>query len=181
MYAFLDIETNGTNYDYHETIEIGLIVGVTEFECSLPFMVSRSDPKALEVNGFGVRKFAPMMDPADAVDCMYELLSEEEPTYLVGQNIRFDERFIETLFKSQGYDKMPWNFRLVELSSFVAGVLGLMPPVKSGEIIERTGIHNNSKHTALGDAQWDKEVFEWALDYNQQMRSTNVRSSSPSS
>lgn len=160
MYAFIDIETNGTDYNYHEAIEIGIVVGDEEFECSLPFQLSRSNPEALEVNGWGKREFAPLWDPKHAAANIWSLTRD---CYLVGQNVRFDERFVDNFLRAQGF--IPeWNFRLVELSSLIAGVQGLMPPIKTGEIIEITGITNDASHTALGDARWDKKVFEWCLD-----------------
>lgn len=160
MYAFIDIETNGTNYNYHEAIEIGIVVGKEEFECSLPFQLSRSNPKALEVNGWGKREFAPLMHPQDAVAQIWSLTQD---CYLVGQNVRFDERFVESLMRAHGI--VPeWNFRLVELSSLVAGVQGLMPPIRSSEITAITGIENKYKHTALGDAKWDRDIFQWCMD-----------------
>lgn len=159
MYAFIDIETNGTDYNYHEAIEIGIVVGDEEFECSLPFQLSRSTPKALEVNGWGKREFAPLWDPMNAA---VQIASITEGCHLVGQNVRFDERFVDNFLRSHGLTPR-WNFRLVELSSLVAGVQGLMPPIKTGEIIEITGITNDASHTALGDARWDKKVFDWCM------------------
>lgn len=159
MYAFIDIETNGTDYNYHEAIEIGIVVGNKEFECSLPFAVSRSNPKAMEVNQWGKRQFAPMADPFIAA---LDILDLTKDCYLVGQNVRFDERFVDNFLRAQG--RIPeWNFRLVELSSLVAGVQGLMPPVKSSEITAITGIENKYKHTALGDAKWGRDTFNWCM------------------
>jgi DNA polymerase III epsilon subunit-like protein len=159
MYAFIDIETNGTDYNYHEAIEIGIVVGDEEFECSLPFQLSRSNPKAMEVNGWGKREFAPLMHPIDAA---VQIAAFTDNCYLVGQNVRFDERFVDNFLRAQGVIPQ-WNFRLVELSSLVAGVQGLMPPIKSSEITAITGIENKYKHTALGDAKWDRDIFNWCM------------------
>lgn len=157
MYVFLDIETSGLNPQYHEVIEVGYVMeDGREVEFSLPFSEQRADAKALAVNGWGVRPFAPLLDANSARNTLRDDL---DGAYLVGQQIHFDATFLKEFL-----NEVVWNFRLVELSSLVAGAVGIMPPMKSEQITQLTGVANTGKHTALADAQWNKRVFDWWKD-----------------
>ncbi len=156
-YAFVDIETSGVDPEFHEMIECGIILEnpYREAQFSLPFMLTKANPKALEVNGWGKREFAPEMEPREAAGLVWNLLKDK---YLVGQAVQFDAAFLRAFLLAHGYFPS-WNFRLVELSALASGHLGLEPPIKSELISEKLGISNEDKHTALADAKWDREVF----------------------
>lgn len=156
-YVFLDIETSGLNPQYHEVIEVGYVMeDGHEVEFSLPFSEQRASAEALQVNGWGTRPFAPLLDPREARGLLQDDL---DGVYLVGQQTYFDAMFLKHFL-----NEAVWNFRLVELSSLVAGAVGIMPPMKSEQIMEFTGIQNPDRHGALADARWNKKVFEWFKD-----------------
>lgn len=157
--VFLDIETNGLNPAYHQPIEVGWVTlddVATEF--SLPFDVDKSEAKALEVNGYGRRQFAQLLSPAQAVGIIRKELAGQT---IVANNVAFDLSFLAAFLRKQGVlTPPPWKHTGFELKSLVAGKLGVSPElVSTTTIVNHFKLEAIGKHTALGDARWNREIY----------------------
>lgn len=154
---FLDIETSGLDPNYHEPIEVAYINQQGRFEeFSLPFDEGKADDTALEVNGWGKRKFARQLSHEAACALMASTL---EGAIIVSNNVAFDVSFLEAFMRRNHFDP-PWHYSNIDLKSLVAGRLGVSPlQVSTSSIIKHTGVTNPSAHTALGDAEWNLNVY----------------------
>lgn len=169
-FVSLDIETTGLDPLKHEMIEVGLVIersrtvdhiSFDEVAFSLPFDLERADEKALEINGWGKREFAPLWDPYYAAGFLQEVLSD---AHIIGKNPMFDTAFMEAFLNTHGM-KRTWHHRLVDIGSMAWGYYNgehdghLIQPPDSSQVGFIMGIPNNQIHTALGDARWNYKVF----------------------
>lgn len=166
--AFLDLETSGLDPMVHDIMEVGLIMRrvppppdgwtETEIEFSLPFDPTKATPRALEVNGWGRRQFAPLQDIIWAAEFLHTVL---EDWLIVGNNVQFDVAFLRELLRKHGLTPS-WNHRLVELKPLAGGALGLAPPWSTDDLCRRLGVDppDEDAHTALGDARWNKRFYD---------------------
>lgn len=81
---------------------------------------------------------------------------------ICGANVRFDATMLRKGFRryAKGFREWemtvePWNYRLLDLGSYAAGVIGTHPAeIQSlSAICTRLDVHNSAPHTALGDAE----------------------------
>lgn len=155
--VFLDIETSGLDPNYHEPIEVGYCWPGVSKSFSIPFDESRADPKALEVNEWGKRKFAPMYGHHQACEELKKYLSGAQ---VVANNVAFDLAFLSAFMRRNGYEP-PWHHSGIDLKSLVAGRMGVSPAlVSTSMIIRHFKLPNNRAHTALGDAVWNMQVYK---------------------
>ena len=170
---FLDIETSGLNPYYHEPIEVAWVdLDHTEQDVSfsLPFDPLNAEDKALEVNGWGNRTFAPRLRHSDAVPLITKAL---EGQTLVGNNIAFDVAFLSAyLYRHRA--EPTWYHSGFDLKSLVAGHMGVSPAlVTTDRIIHHFGLapqrfvrdHSVHRevvkyHGALYDAKWNRQIYE---------------------
>lgn len=154
----VDIETSGLSPCYHEVIEIGLVhSNGPEWSCSLPFNIARADPKALEINGWGVRDFARQHGVSYALGVMQAWFGSGE--LLVASPAHFDVGFLEATYRRAGA-RIPWGHRsIIDLKSFACAKFGEVSDLKNSAISERLHITDTSDHTALGDARWTADLF----------------------
>lgn len=163
-YAFLDIETTGLDPQQHAVIEVGYILEDSDSgeeyarrEVSLEFDPTYADPKALEVNGWGKREFAPVMEKPRFAQLLHLDLTDVE---VIGNNVQFDMMFLSTFLKEHGLQPS-WRYHVVDLKAIAGGALGLKPPWKTDDLCAqlKTATPGDRAHTAMGDAEWNREFF----------------------
>ncbi len=160
--VFLDIETTGLDPFYHEVIEVGMIIAdldgteSSRIAFSMPFNQFRADAKALEVNGYGVREFAPFMEQDEGAK---EVARATDGRIVVGNNVQFDLIFLRFHLKRHGLEPM-WHYAPIELKSLIAGVMNLAPPWSTSMLTDRLGVPMpKDRHSALVDAQWNRDAY----------------------
>lgn len=158
-WASIDIETSGLDPHYNQVIEIGICgrYGQT-WEATIGFDLSRADPKALEVNGWGKRDFAPAKPVGTVLDALTNWFGDG--TLIVASPAHFDLGFLEALFREHKRDP-PWGRRnVIDIKSYACGRLGLLTNLKNSEIGRLLDIPEPStEHTALGDAVYQRNIF----------------------
>jgi DNA polymerase III epsilon subunit-like protein len=107
--AFTDLETTGLNPDFHEIIEVGLVVVdqdtlevLDEWETKVaPQHPERAQPLVRTINGFNEEqwKHAPSLG-----DAMREYTKRTRGSLLCAWNVRFEAKFLEKAFGANGLD-----------------------------------------------------------------------------
>lgn len=160
----VDIETSGLDPCYHEVIEVGMCgqYGYTS-EFSLEFDISKADSKALEVNRYGLRDFAPIVDLHHGLSLLHAAF--EDGALLVASPAHFDVGFLEQLFRRNGMNP-PWGHRsIIDLKSFACARFGVFTDLKNSEIARLLDIPQpDNKHSALADAIWTAELMNGLCD-----------------
>lgn len=154
----VDVETGGIDPTRDPLIEVAYVNygGDKEVSFSLPFDEKACDPKALEVNGWGKREFAPELHPDVAAS---KLVTDWRDSLIIASPSWFDIGFIVKWLGDGGY-KPSWSHRaVVDLKSLYCGKLDWLYPFKNSVISENLGVPDASDHTALGDARWTMELF----------------------
>lgn len=166
QYAFLNIETSGLE-PHHEPIEVAYIIEdadtgeeLTRQLVTLAFDHESADPKALEINGWGKREFTPVVDPWWFAKVLEQDLKDVE---VIGNNVQFDMQFLDRFLRRHGY-KPSWRYHVVDVKAIAGAVLGQRPPWSSEELCEALGMPAQA-HTALGDAEWNRELFHAAYKH----------------
>lgn len=165
--AFLDIETSGLDLQVHEPIEVAWKIYDPEAEqpiqrefevvLGIEFNEEAADPRALEINGWGKRRFPLPLHRHEAAERIERGL---KGVTLVGNGIHFDAQFLEAFLARHGQSRS-WNHRLVDLKDLAAGRLGVAPHLISTETLTRHfRLHDNAAHTALGDVLWNFELYK---------------------
>lgn len=173
----LDLETTGVDHKIHRVWEIGL---VTAEGAKLHYQVPpenfvMASPQALQIGGFYERFTWPDGDAAhdmrsvhfhgdesaaydvvNKLDVAIELAKELDGATVLGANPHFDTRMLAIFLNERGIAPS-WNHRHLDLGSFCAGAWGLDFPLSTKTIAER--FPNDRVHTALGDAEWNLEVY----------------------
>lgn len=155
----VDLETSGLDPHGHEIIEVGLAHrdGMT-WAMSLEFDEAMADPKALEINGWGNRPFAPLVPVGDLLRIL-DMLFSHTGTLLVASPAHFDVGFLEAFCRRHGR-RPPWGHRsVIDLKSYACARFGVLTDLKNSEISRMLNIEDTSDHTALGDAKWTRELF----------------------
>jgi DNA polymerase-3 subunit epsilon len=168
----VDVESTGLDPKVHIPIEVAAInVDTGEMLSFVPHlapdMLAQADPNALRINRYferGVYRAAlSEQETADMYDGLWAFLRGNT---FAGANPRFDMSMLIA-----GYSRLvcgevvePCHHRLADVSSYVAGALGLYPGAIPGlvDCCERLGVTNESEHSALGDAQATVDCFRIA-------------------
>lgn len=168
----VDVESTGLDPKVHVPIEIAAInVDTGEVLSFVPELtpedLGQADPNALRINRYferGVYQHAlGRQESADMYDALWEFLRGNS---LAGANPRFDMSMLIA-----GYSRLvcgqvaePCHHRLPDVSSYVAGALGIYPAELPGlhECCMRLGVSNEVEHSALGDAKAAAECFRKA-------------------
>lgn len=154
----VDTETTGLDPLRHDVCEVGwLTLAGLGAGCFVPPHSTRgADPDALAVNRYWDRI------PGRVQDTDYHAATELHRALtgntLAGSNPAFDALFLAHLFNDAGLDPIqPWHHRLLDVSAYAAGLLGIEPGQLPGlsTIAARLGIGRpeTTAHTAFGDAQ----------------------------
>lgn len=160
--AFVDVETTGLNPHFHEVWEIGLIVDEVEYEWQLAVDLRKADPAALRVGRFYERRGS-VDDPTLVARAIAGLTANR---HLAGMNPAFDAAFLSKFLHVNGY-KDAWEYHLIDCEALMIGYLRgkgsiVIPPWNSSDLSSEIGVAAAAfdRHTALGDAQWAKAVYE---------------------
>jgi DNA polymerase III alpha subunit (gram-positive type) len=158
--VFLDLETSGLDPAVHEAIEFGLVFeDGSDAAFSVAFDVERASPKALEVNGYGEREFAPALPWRTAAITLHGAL---KGAVVVGNAVHFDLAFTSAFIRRHSsLDPQPWDHRAVDLKSLAAGRIGIDPrKLTSGAIGRHFGEPlPEDAHSALADAHWNRRLY----------------------
>lgn len=173
----VDVETNGLDPSRHTTVEVawwnlstgdrGAFVPPHDISATL----ATADIQALQVNRYVDRLATAEQDDEGpfAAQLLWEALSGST---LAGSNPAFDARFLAKMF-TKGYkpyrafyDGTPWHHRLLDLSAYAAGVLGLPPSVLPGlsTVCKHLDVALVGAHTAAGDVTATGECFRKLFD-----------------
>lgn len=183
--VFCDLETTGLDPARHTICEIGLIKGnetLDKFLELTPAEMKVADSAALKINRFFERRGPegglPYGEVLERGGMEYKDLRQElalsvaimtDGCILAGNNVKFDQQFLEAWLRRHGACPT-WDYHVLDVPTFAAGVLYacgvyIDPPYKSSKISSNLDIlEPDEAHTALGDAQWAKRVYEVALE-----------------
>ncbi len=176
----VDVETTGLEVVRHVPIEVAAVnVRTGDVLYFVPFFhpydKGQASDQAMHTNRYYERGvYKDMLSPdgtADKYEQLWEMLGGNT---LGGANARFDAAMLRygysirnTIRSGSGgissYDmaEEPWHYRLADLGSYAAGVLGSDPgeiPSLSALCAE-LNIENPDSHSALGDARAAAECF----------------------
>ena len=137
LYAIVDVETTGLNPNYHEMIDIGIIIINQNLEIKgqyfskvLPSFPERIDPMAQNINGFDLQRWT-----------QEEAISEEElinqiniflnnyigKPIFIAFNSWFDSGFVRNLLNEHNYKFNDWfDYRVLDIPS-IALACGYFP------------------------------------------------------
>ena len=123
-----------------------------------PSQLSTAEPEALAINRYYERRvFKDMLEDATANTNAFNWLREMlDGNVFAGSNPAFDAPLIARLLGCA-----PNHHRLLDLSAYAAGVLGLPLGELPGlaKVCELLGVENEDPHSALGDARATAECF----------------------
>lgn len=116
---------------------------------SVRWVLENGQPEALEMNGYRDRIAEAKQDNGSEAARLHEALRGQR---FAGANPTFDTRHMERLFRASGMHPDPWHHRLLDLSAYAAGVLGLDPGALPGcaGVCDLLGIPAGD-HTAEAD------------------------------
>ncbi|ATS92996.1 DnaQ-like DNA polymerase III subunit [Mycobacterium phage Superphikiman] len=175
----VDVESTGLGSDA-DILEVAAVSLSTGVELSFVPCVSmetfaKADPKALEVNRYFERGVRSRMLDAEETGRGYHMLREWlEGNVLAGSNPAFDAELLSRASYAKTYSYAsaddtvvyppfgrPWHHRLLDLSAYAAGVLGIPVEELPGlhKVCELLGVVNEEAHSALGDARATAECF----------------------
>jgi DNA polymerase III epsilon subunit-like protein len=163
----VDVETTGLFVERDAVVEVAWH-NLTTNESGVfvpphkPVELGNADLKALQMNRYVDRLALADRDRGDAA---WELAEQLEGNTLAGSNPAFDAAFLNAMFTRQYSDdelaETTWHHRLLDLSAYAAGVLGLPPTELPGlaKVCELLDVTNAAPHTAMGDVQATAECF----------------------
>jgi DNA polymerase III epsilon subunit-like protein len=169
----VDVETSGLDPERHDIVEFALVKLVdgtpNTMAGSLPITPELADPQAMEVNGYGLRELALLLDPNAAAGI---IAGATEYCHLVGKNPSFDAAFLRRLLERWGYTPK-WHHRMVDVGALAWGWWQgqiyegwdrpeWSYPPNTDEVAKIVGIPRetvNGFHTAPLDAEWAWQVF----------------------
>jgi len=170
--AFVDTETTGLHPEYCAVWEIALIVDNEEhlFQHRVPSNASIDD-WVLENTRFkeDYDKYTALSD-VDTADKLDELLTGR---HLVGACPWFDSERLHRIYQQAKAlepaenQAHPWHYHLIDVESLILGAEiaytdKLTLPFKSDDLSRILHIDPPvDRHTAMGDAKWAKQIFEY--------------------
>jgi DNA polymerase-3 subunit epsilon len=179
MYAVIDIETTGGQYDEEGITEIAILrydghVVVDKF-VSLVNPEREIQPFVTKLTGINnkmLRKAPKFHELAKRI------VKITEECVIVAHNASFDSRILSTEFRRLGYDYNKKTLCTVELSQ------ELIPGLESyrlGNLCRALGIPVASRHRAEGDAEATLQLFRLLMekDLNKEIIRKSVKTSNP--
>lgn len=164
----VDVETNGLDPALHVAVEVAWInLSTGEHDVFVPphnwrDVLGTAELGALRINGYLDRLADAEQDrDGKAASALWHQL---DGNVLAGCNPTFDAAFLRNMFReaydvdeySEHYfDGLPtWHHRLLDLSAYAAGALGISPAELPGlsAVCELLGVEHSEAHTAFGDA-----------------------------
>ena len=137
LYAIVDIETTGLNPNYHEMIDIGIIIINQNLEIKgqyfskvLPSFPERIDPMAQNINGFDLQRWTQeeAISEEELINQMNIFLNNYigKPIF-IAFNSWFDSGFVRNLLNEHDYKFNDWfDYRVLDIPS-IALACGYFP------------------------------------------------------
>lgn len=165
----VDVETTGLDPATHRAIEVAwLNLSTGESGAFIPphspgEVLAEASVEALRVNRYIDR--IPGQQQDHGGQGAYQLAEQLHGNTLAGATPSFDAAFLTRMY--EWYDDRElsnapqWHHRLLDLSAYAAGVLGIPPTELPGlsDVCERLGVANWAPHTAGGDVHATAECF----------------------
>lgn len=163
MYCFVDCETTGLKPEYHEIIELAIIIEQdgkiieTFYSKVKPQYIERANERALQINGYNAKEWRDAPGFETIAPTVRRMLSS--CGIWIGHNPRFDFEFIQEAFFRVG--EVPTRARLIDTTVLVhehltdIGCSGL-----SMDAVRHFLCWDKSKaHTALADTKQVRELY----------------------
>lgn len=154
----VDVETTGLDPERHTVVEVAWYNLTTwEHGCFVPphnpnKVLADAEIRALQVNRYLDRLADAEQDDGTAARILANHL---HGNILAGSNPAFDAVFLRDLFDYYYRDMVVprWHHRLLDLSAYAAGVLGIPPAELPGlsTVCDLLEADNVAPHTAAGD------------------------------
>ena len=137
LYAIVDVETTGLNPNYHEMIDIGIIIINQNLEIKgqyfskvLPSFPERIDPMAQNINGFDLQRWTQeeAISEEELINQMNIFLNNYigKPIF-IAFNSWFDSGFLRNLLNEHDYKFNDWfDYRVLDIPS-IALACGYFP------------------------------------------------------
>ena len=137
LYAIVDVETTGLNPNYHEMIDIGIIIINQNLEIKgqyfskvLPSFPERIDPMAQNINGFDLQRWTQeeAISEEELINQMNIFLNNYigKPIF-IAFNSWFDSGFVRKLLNEHNYKFNDWfDYRVLDIPS-IALACGYFP------------------------------------------------------
>ena len=162
MYAVIDIETTGGNYDQEGITEIAIYqydgYKITDQFCSLINPKKQIQPFVKKLTGINEKMLrnAPVF-----FEVAKRIVEITKDCIIVAHNAAFDYRILKTEFKRLGYEYERKTICTINLSK------ELLPDQKVfnlGKLASNLGIPFSDRHRAFGDAQVTLKLFELLIE-----------------
>lgn len=178
MYAILDIETTGGQYNEEGITEIAIYRfnghEVTDQFISLVNPEKEIQPFVAKLTGINSKmlKGAPKF-----YEVAKRIVEITEDCILVAHNAQFDYRILQTEFRRLSYDFQRESLCTVELSQ---KLIPEQPSYSLGKLVRSLGIPVSDRHRANGDAVATLKLFKILLnkDQSKSIISNTVRTAS---
>lgn len=177
-YAILDIETTGGSPTYEKITEIAIFIhdGKTvnkEFHS----LINPEKTIPTFITGLTGITNEMVADAPKFYEIAKDIVEITKDCIIVGHNVSFDYRFIQSEFKRLGYAFRRESLCTVKLSR------KLIPGHKSyslGKLCKELDISINERHRASGDALATVKLFELLMHKEEEMATGLIRTSSSS-
>jgi len=162
MYAILDIETTGGNYDEEGITEIAVYrydgIQVIDQFCSLINPQKDIQPFVVKLTGIN----ASMLQNAPKFfEVAKRIVEITEDCVLVAHNAAFDYRILQTEFRRLGFSFERKTICTVDLSQVL---LPEQTAFSLGKLVRNLGIPFSNQHRANSDAMATLKLFELLLE-----------------
>ena len=164
---FVDTETTGLDHKVHELLEVAALRCsfdgkqiISAYEAKLkPLHIETATAKALEINGYTPEEWTDeKCTPHEAV--VQHLSNMARDTVLVGQNVSFDEGFLNDLFDAHKV-KPPWGYHKVDTVA-LGWPLFINTPMEGlslGKMCAFLGVSQMPTHRAAADVAACREIY----------------------
>jgi DNA polymerase III epsilon subunit-like protein len=171
--AFIDTETTGTDPNFHEIIELAVIIVrqvhregrgpkieiIEECEWKIkPQHIERAEEAALRVNGYNEVDW---MFAVDRKKAMEEFAKKTQSCTFVSHNLVFDYAFVSKAFDETGIDNRMHYAKLDTISIAFARLYDATTADKFSlrSLCDLLKVENAKAHTALADTRALVEVY----------------------
>ena len=166
MYAILDIETTGGNYDEEGITEIAIFRydgdKVTDQFSSLINPQRAIQPFVVKLTGINEKM---LQNAPKFFDVAKRIVEITENCVLVAHNAAFDYRILQTEFRRLGF---PFERKTLCTVNLSQALLPEQPSFNLGKLIRNLGIPFADQHRAHGDAKVTLKLFELLIEKDAQ-------------
>ncbi|MDB4867008.1 MAG: dinG [Cohnella sp.] len=163
-FAVLDFETTGLSSDKDEIIQAGLAVideAGTVFS-SFASLVRPDKPIPAEISRLTRITDDDVQDAPQIEDVLAQMVPLLQDAVLVGHNVEFDARFLQTALDRSGY--LPFTGRMVDTVDLTRLMFPTLPSYQLSSLTQSFGIVHDRPHQADSDALATAEVLRIGMD-----------------